>query len=126
MLVAGMSMGGRAAVFTGLRRPDVFGNVIAQSTAVSESGPGAIDALTLPGSARTSERLAFYLDVGLLEMDSEGDRDFLPGSRRLRDRLRATGHYVHYAELPCGHDEIVSGESIADGLRLLLGGFQEA
>ena len=119
-LVAGMSLGGRAAVFAGLRRPDVFGNVIAQSTAVTESGPRTIDALAHHAPTRRSEKLAFYFDVGLLEIDNRGDKAFLQGTRRLREVLQASGHDVHYAELACGHDEIVVGESIADGLQLLL------
>lgn len=68
----------------------------------------------------TSEPLEVYLDVGLLEIDSSGERAFLLGVRRFREVLQSAGHNVHYAELACGHDDLVTGETIADGLRLLL------
>jgi enterochelin esterase-like enzyme len=119
-LVAGESLGGRAAVFAGLRRPDVFGKVIAQAAAVTETGPLTVDALADTGPVHGPERLEVYLDVGLLELDPTGDKAFLLGVRRLRDVLHAAGHDVHHAELACGHDDVVFGESIADGLRMLL------
>lgn len=108
-----------SAVFAGLRRPDVFGKVIGQATAVTEgAGPPVFAPLVVePGGAPIS----LYLDVGLLETDATGARSFLAGNRKLSRDLAAGGHEVHYAELPCGHDEVTLRESIADGLRLLLG-----
>jgi enterochelin esterase-like enzyme len=119
-LLAGESLGGRAAVFAGLRCPDLFGKVIAQATAVSEAEALALGALADRSAAPTPEPLELYLDVGLLEVDRTGELAFLAGVRRLSAILRAAGHTVHNAELACGHDDIAYGESIADGLRILL------
>jgi enterochelin esterase family protein len=116
-IVTGMSLAGLAAVYAGLRRPDVFGNVLAQTTAVSESKPPILHELATR-KVQGADRVDFYLDVGLLE-GSTGDKGFLFGSRMLRNLLQDAGHTVHYAELACGHDPIVFRESIADGLRLL-------
>lgn len=145
-LVAGVSLGGKAALSAALRRPEVFGKVIAQSAAVSEAedsvvaGFRAADAVrdqaagdTTPRQSRDvlrdiaaipiasrSEQLDIFLDVGLLEIDLHGSWGFLPGVRQLRDTLRDAGHVVYYTEIACGHDGIVSGENIADALQLLL------
>jgi enterochelin esterase family protein len=119
-IVAGISLGGRSSLFAGLRRPDLFGKVIAQSPAVTESEPVVLEALARRAPAGPSEQLEIYMDVGLLEIDRRGDFSFLPGARRFREILRATGHSVHYAELACGHDDIVVGETVAHGLELLI------
>jgi enterochelin esterase family protein len=119
-LVAGESLGGRAAVFAGLRRPELFGKVIAQATAVSETGALTLAALADQCRASRTAPLELYLDVGLLEIDRTGELAFLAGVRRLTEILRAAGHTVHSAELACGHEDIVYGESLADGLRILL------
>jgi enterochelin esterase family protein len=119
-VVAGISLGGKAATFAGLRRPDLFGKVIAQSAAVTLSEPGVVEELAQRAPSTPSERLEIYLDVGLLEIDSSGDRAFLGGVRNLCGLLRSAGHGVHCVELACGHDDIVDGETIADGLQLLL------
>ena len=120
-LVTGISLGGKAAVFAGLRRPDLFGLVLAQSAAVTES-PDVLDALAGRSVEHSSERLGVYLDVGLLEIDPRGELGFLTGVRRLRDILRQAGHDVQHVELACGHDDIAAGEAVADGLRHLLAG----
>jgi enterochelin esterase-like enzyme len=124
-VVSGESLGGRAAVFAGLRRPDLFGKVIAHSAAVTKTKALPIDAFTDQDHAATAEPLELYLDVGLLEVDRMGDFAFLAGGRELGEDLRAAGHTVHRAELACGHDDIVFAESIADGLRMLLGATSE-
>lgn len=119
-LVAGESMGGRAAVHAGLRRPDVFGKAIAQAAAVTAAGTVPIDALTGVSLGPASPPVEFAFDIGLLELDDSGDKAFLAGVRQLTEVLRTAGHTVHHRELACGHDGIVYGESIADALRVLL------
>jgi len=117
-LVAGVSLGGKAALSAALRRPDVFGKVIAQSAAVSEADDSVgarfrtadavrdqADGDTTPHQSRDvlrdiaatpiasrSDQLNIFLDVGLLEIDPNGSWGFLPGVRRLRDTLQDAGH----------------------------------
>jgi enterochelin esterase-like enzyme len=99
-VVAGSSMGGRAAVFFGAQRPDLFGNVLAQSGAFFEPFPEVPAGLPL----------RFYLDVGVLE-----DR-LLSLVRSTRDDLAAKGYDVAYAEFAGGHDFFWWRETLADGL----------
>jgi enterochelin esterase-like enzyme len=116
-VLAGVSYGGRAAVHAGLRRPDVFGKVLAQATAVMTDPP--IEPIVVEPATVRSE---FYLDIGLLEADSPQLKGFLGGNRRLAADLRDAGHEAHLVELACGHDEVVLRDTIADGLQRLLNG----
>lgn len=110
-VVAGSSLGGLAAAFCGLRRPDLFGLVLSQSGAYQfvEFGGPALFAV--------EERvpLRFYLDVGLFE------RRQLQANLHMRDVLLAKGYDVDYRTFPGGHDYFWWRETIADGLISLLG-----
>ena len=117
-LVAGVSAGGQAALFAALRRPDVFGKVIAQLAAITEEEPTAVADLARRQVGSDAEALQIYLDVGLLEVG--GRRGFCTGVHMVRDLLLQSGHTVLHADLPCAHDELVVRESIADGLKFLL------
>ena len=104
-VVAGSSMGGRAAVWFAAQRPDLFGNVLAQSGAFFP--PFAAVPAGLP--------LRFYLDVGILEPE------LAPLVHAVRDDLEAKGYEVAYAEYAGGHDFFWWRETLADGLVALLG-----
>jgi enterochelin esterase-like enzyme len=104
-VVAGSSMGGRAAVWFASRRPDLFGSALAQSGAFFP--PFAEVPRGLP--------LRFYLDVGTLEPE------LAPLVHATRDGLRGNGYDVSYAEYPGGHDFFWWRETLADGLIALLG-----
>ncbi|MBL7259351.1 alpha/beta hydrolase-fold protein [Paractinoplanes lichenicola] len=109
-LVAGQSRGGLVATHLGLRRPDLFRAVIAQSAsfwwpAPAEGEPGKL--------IRDAERLAhpdvrYYLDVGRMESAPGPSQapSQLDTVRRMRDTLRERHCQVTYAEYDGGHDYV--------------------
>lgn len=129
-VVVGSSMGGFAAAFAALRRPDVFGNVLSQSGAFGWKPEGGHDWGWLIREFDRTPRLPvrFWLDVGRFETipllgphpgdDGPGQ---LAANRRLRDVLRAKGCEVHYTEVAGGHDYVWWRGTLADGLLALLG-----
>lgn len=135
-VVAGSSYGGLAAAWAGLRAPQWFGNVLAQSGSfwwapgVRHGREEAIATLaddhSMPGWLTRryvgAERLPlrFYLEAGLFESDGRGT-DILSSSRQLRDVLVARGYPVAYAEHASGHDDYHWRGSLACGLVLLIG-----
>ncbi len=114
-VAAGSSLGGLAAAFCGLRRPDVFGLVLSQSGAFHRGLPAEFArAARLP--------LRFSLDVGSLEtMQFELFPSLLHANLHMRDVLVAKGYDVTFREFPGGHDYLWWRETIADGLITLLG-----
>jgi enterochelin esterase family protein len=123
-IVGGMSAGGLAAAYIGLRYPELFGKVLAQSAALwwrphDESEPEWLARQFVTGPRLP---LRFYLDVGLLEDWTEGDEGVsqLVSTRHLRNVLQAKGYPVHYAEFSGDHDEICWQGTLADGLITLL------
>ena len=135
-LVGGSSFGGLAAACAGLWHPETFGNILAQSGSFHWTPP--------PGSALTDSSpepnwvarqfissprkpLRFYLDAGTAELDpSGGDNSILPGTRTLRDVLRAKGYEVRYQEFAGDHDYLGWRGTLADGLILLMGNLSAA
>jgi enterochelin esterase family protein len=109
-VVAGSSLGGVAAAYAALERPDVFGNALVQSGA----WPAVPDEIErrLRGP-RVPVR--WYLDVGVLE-----DELLEPG-RDVRDLVEERGYEVAYREFPGGHDFFWWRETLAWGLVALLG-----
>jgi enterochelin esterase family protein len=128
-VIAGSSLGGLAAVFAAVRRPDVFGNVLSQSGAFNWNHPGERDWEWLVHEIDRTTRLPvrFWLDVGQFETvpkfgphpDADGPT-LLDANRYLRDVLRAKGNEVHYTEFVGGHDYIWWRGTLADGLLALL------
>lgn len=123
-IVGGLSAGGLAAAYIGLRYPELFGKVLAQSPAFwwrprNESEP---EWLARQFAASPRLPLHFYLDVGLLEDRAEGHQGVsqLVSTRHLRNILQAKGYLVHYAEFSGHHDEICWQGTLADGLIRLL------
>lgn len=113
-LVAGASLGGLAAAFCALRRPDVFGLVLSQSGAFQRG---------LPEEFAAVERLPirFALDVGRYEtVAQEQDASLYHANLHLRDVLVAKGYDVSFVVYPGGHDFFWWRETIADGLVSLL------
>lgn len=110
-VVAGSSLGGLAAAFCGLRRPDLFGLVLSQSGAYQFAEFGG------PSLFAVEERvpLRFYMTVGLFE------RRQTQANLHMRDVLIAKGYDVDYRNFPGGHDYFWWRETIADGLTSLLG-----
>jgi enterochelin esterase family protein len=97
-VVAGKSYGGLASVFAGLRRPDVFGNVIAQSGSFWWSPPGE-ETEWLLRQVDHSLPARFCLDVGQLEGEW-----MIPQTQRLARALEQYADEVCYREYNGGHD----------------------
>jgi enterochelin esterase-like enzyme len=133
-IVGGVSAGGLAAAFVGLRHPELFGNVLSQSGDVGWSR----EAATAPAWSyeipppdswlieqfSTTERLPlrFYLEAGLLEDHRDGSvTTLLRANRHLRNVLQAKGYWVHYAEYCGGHQYINWRGTLPDGLMALVG-----
>jgi len=137
VVVAGSSLGGLAAGFVALRRPELYGNVLSQSGSFGW-GPGSepgkprsewhvdwqwlarqyMSAATLP--------LRFYLEAGLFETASVSpyvprESDLLLANRRMHEVLVEKGYEVRYSEFDGGHDYACWRGSLADGLIALLG-----
>ncbi len=115
--IGGFSYGGLAAAYAALQRPDVFGNVLAQSGCFWWM-PGYDDRLAAPEGSEfgwlirqfvKAPRLSlrFHLDAGILETDNKPGgvhANILTANRHLRDVLEAKGCPVHYIEFSGGHD----------------------
>jgi enterochelin esterase family protein len=126
-IVGGSSLGGVAAVFAALRRPDLFGNVLSQSGAFWCKGPdGRYEWLTREAARLAPRPVRFYLDAGVLEgRQFEDAPTQAEANRNLRDVLRAKGCPVHYVEFAGGHDPLCWRGTLADGLIALVDGAHE-
>jgi enterochelin esterase family protein len=127
--VAGASMGGIAAMYSGLLYPEYFGNIYSH-TGSFQAGPPAKKAYqrlehALRRHSVTAQR--FYLDVGMLERDEmgfgspDGGPNALESTRTMRDMLLERGYEVHYVEYPGGHDLLWGAAPVADALKILMG-----
>jgi enterochelin esterase family protein len=119
-MVTGASRGGLIAAYLALRRPDVFGAVIAQSGSFwwPEPDQGQPCWLIREVSRLPRSDVRFYLDVGTMEtMPAPGGGPTqLSVCRQMRDALQEHGHHVTYAEFTGGHDYINWRRTLADGL----------
>lgn len=117
--VCGASTGGLASAFFALRRPDVFGNVIAQSSALWHDD----EWLTAQYAASPRLRVRFVVQVGVLERwPTPGNGpSMLDTNRRLRAVLDKKGYELHYQEIASGHDPVSWRGGLADGLITLFG-----
>jgi len=125
-VVGGLSLGGLAAAYMGLKYPGVFGNVLVQSGAFwwapnRDSGEEP-NWLARQFAAAPAVPVKFFMEAGLFENDIRGSGgQILETSRHLRDVLLAKGYRVAYQEFPGGHDYLTWRGSFAEGLLALLG-----
>ncbi len=109
VVATGSSAGGLAAAYLALERPDLVGNVFAQSGAfwrgADASNAPPYEWLTARARQRPRRRIRFVLEVG----DQESRRVlggqgpvFLDATRRFRDALVTKGYDVRYTEVPGG------------------------
>jgi enterochelin esterase family protein len=93
--VLGSSFGGLMALFTGLRAPEVFGRVLAQSGAYALEGR---DFVVFDLARQTPRRpLDVWMDCGRFEV-------LLEGNQRMAPLLATSGHRVEYREYNAGHN----------------------
>ena len=105
--IMGPKLGGLAALYATLKRPDVFGIAAGQSTVYVDEWADLNE--TTGGVQRNpvvGETPDIYLVVGTYETNVEvnGIRiDLLSANRQLTNRLIAAGYSVHFKEVPEGH-----------------------
>ena len=107
-VLTGSSYGGLAAVYLGLRHPQLFGKILSQTGWFRWRPEGDPDFHWLARQVAQSPRLPlrFYLDVGTLEVAQmrDGGPTQLAANRHLRDGLLGKGYPVTYVEYSGGHD----------------------
>jgi enterochelin esterase family protein len=119
-IAAGSSLGGLAASFAGLRRPESIGLVLSQSGAFWWArDDGGAQWLTSEFESASRRDLKLYLDVGLMETRG-GSRSQLRTNRRLYSVLRSKGYRVVYREFNGPHAFPCWRAGFADALLALL------
>lgn len=123
-IVGGYSLGGLAACWTGYRRPDAFGGVLALSPSLWWGPPDEPEWLTAQYRQADRRPVRFWIDVGRLEVErmSGGDHlTMISSARRLRDVLTDKGYDVAgYRERAGGHDLVTWRQALTDGLATLI------
>lgn len=119
-IVGGLSMGGSAAAFIALRRPDLFGNVLSQSGAFAD-GNGDVRWEWLASQYKASPKLSlrFFIEEGLLEDVSRDGPTGLAANRRFVDVLKSKGYAVTYQEVGGSHEPVHWRGALGDGLIVL-------
>jgi enterochelin esterase-like enzyme len=124
-ILCGASAGGLAAAFVAFNRPDVIGNVLAQSGAFWRGFDGDIvhhEWLTEQYKTRPRLPIRFYMNGGALEqIPTAYDGPNLPtAAEHLLSVLTAKGYPVAaYREVPGAHEPLSWRSSLADGLIFL-------
>jgi enterochelin esterase family protein len=126
-ILTGSSAGGLAAAFIAFQRPELFGNVLAQSGAFWRGAAGRngppYEWLASQYAGAPKKDITFVLDVGAEEDHRTlggGGPNFLDASRRFRDVLRRKGYPVTYTELPGGvHAPITWRPRLGPGIAAL-------
>lgn len=112
--VAGASMGGLMALYTGARIPQVFGHVLSQSGAFSWAGfDMVVFDLLMHGEPRP---LKIWLDVGVYDLTG-----LLVSNRRMQSMLSLRGYPFQYREYNAGHNYPSWTDDIWRGLEFLYG-----
>lgn len=109
----GDSLGGLAAVYMALVRPEVFGKSAGQSGAYFDRF------LQLVGASDKKD-VVFHLDVGTYESSVSG-LNLLEANRRLRQIMMQKGYSVQYIEVHEGHSWGSWRARIDDALKLFWG-----
>lgn len=105
--VLGASLGGTMSMYTGLRMPEVFGNVICQSGAfMIESRDFAVVDLVKHGQSR---RIKIWMDIGQLDV-------LLEDNRTMYALLREKKYTVTYREYSGGHNYTAWRDDLWRGL----------
>lgn len=121
-IIGGMSYGGLAAGFMAFYHPDIFGNVLGQSSSfwrdfeyLDTEGEWFRDDWLI-NQYLTSEKkhLKFFLDYGLQE------NWVLDSNRKMIRVLKSKGYDVKYIEFNGWHDWANTRKTFADGLMYLL------
>jgi len=104
-LITGFSSGASWAATMGLRHPDVFPNVAAQSMVWSQE----------PQQADVANGARFYLSAGTLEPT------FLDVTTRFAERAKASGHDVTMVTTVSGHTQTIWRPLLLDAIKWAFG-----
>lgn len=117
-IVAGSSYGGLAAVFAGLRHPEVFGNVISLSGSFWWKPEGTSQSEWLVRQVADSPKLPLrgYQEVGLMEVGF----DQIESNRHMRQTLIAKGYSAGYEEFDGGHSFLTWSQGMVRGLEYVM------
>jgi enterochelin esterase family protein len=110
--ILGASFGGLMSLYTGLRLPDIFGNVLSQSGVFEFEGRdfAAVD-LIRHGHA---QNINIWMDAGRLEW-------LLEDNRRIQPLLKEKGYKVSYREFTGGHNFTAWRDDVWRGLEAMFG-----
>lgn len=110
--VLGSSFGGLMSMYTGLRMPEIFGNVICQSGVFESEGRDfvAVDLMR----AKRSRETKIWMDIGQFDF-------LLEDNRRIQPILRENGYDVTYREFNGGHNYTCWRDEVWRGLERLFG-----
>ena len=112
--VAGASMGGLMALYTGTRIPQVFGKVLSQSGAFSWSG---IEMVVFDLLEHGEKRpLKIWMDIGVYDIPG-----LLDANRKMHQLLSQRGYQVVYREYHAGHNYPAWRDDLWRGLETLFG-----
>jgi enterochelin esterase-like enzyme len=127
-IVGGFSMGGSAAAFVAMRRPDLFGSVLSQSGAFADgNGPATKwEWLASQYLATPKLPLRFFIEEGLLEDVSVDGPTGLAANRRFVEVLKSKGYRVTYEEVGGSHEPVHWRGALAKGLVALAGTSKKA
>jgi enterochelin esterase-like enzyme len=103
--IAGASLGGLIAAYAAFTHPEVFGNVIGQSSAFQVNGGRIIADF----SASPRKPIKIYLEVGRYE-------GLIDSNRKMKAALESKGYRVGYKEVSAGHNWTHWADALADGL----------
>jgi len=110
--VLGASLGGLAALWLGVRLPEIFGRVFSQAGGFALGFTNELGVTTI---LRVGERipLRIYLDCGRFD-------PLLAANRAMYELLQARGYEVAYREFNAGHNYPAWREDLTAGLQWLL------
>lgn len=111
--IAGLSMGGGQAFYTGLRHPERFGAVGVFSTGLFRGTGGPFDPeATIPGILTDPERFNRQLDLFYISVGEQDQR--LESTRDLVETFRDNGLDVVFSTFPGDHEWQVWRKSLHD------------
>jgi enterochelin esterase family protein len=126
--LGGDSLCGLIGAYAALRRPDVFGKVLAQSGAfqlrnVNDADKDEPEWLARQFARAAKSNVVFCLEAGRMENRPNGNdgTTLLASNRHLRDVLRARGYVVHYFEVYGDHDPVHWRRTLPEALMVVLG-----
>lgn len=120
-IIGGLSLGGLMATYLGLKSPEIFGNVLAQSGDFSYQPDGWQSKnrdTWIASQYRQCDKLSlkFYLNNGIIER-----KEIIDSNQNLLSMLKDLGYEAYFETFKGGHDYLSWSEYLATGLIYLIG-----